>query len=137
MIFSQENLVNELIIRIQPNESIYLKLFTKSPGLSEEIVQSELDLSYKSRFKLTSLPDAYERLILDVMLGNQNLFVRNDELEEAWRIFTPILHKLEKGKVQPEIYPFGTRGPPSADKLIEKCGVKRNQSYKWTDPSKL
>ncbi len=51
-----------------------------------------------------NLPDAYERLILDVIRGDHNLFVRNDELEAAWKIFTPILHQLDKEKIKPEIY---------------------------------
>ena len=53
------------------------------------------------------MPDAYERLILDVFLGSQTNFVRSDELAEAWRIFTPILHKIENAKIKPIPYKFG------------------------------
>jgi hypothetical protein len=61
----------------------------------------------KDRFGVIgSLPDAYERLILDVLRGDHNLFVRDDELAEAWRIFTPVLHQLEKEKIVPEIYEY-------------------------------
>jgi len=135
LLFEGQSGTNELVLRVQPNESIYLKLVTKTPGLSEGLEQTEMDLTYKSRFKLSSLPDAYERLILDVVIGNHNLFVRNDELEEAWRIFTPILHKFEKEKIKPELYKFGSRGPESADKLIESCGFKRSTGYNWTPPT--
>ena len=53
------------------------------------------------------MPDAYERLILDVFLGSQTNFVRSDELAEAWRIFTPILHKIESAKLKPVPYKYG------------------------------
>ena len=57
------------------------------------------------------MPDAYERLILDVTRGSQLHFVRSDELAEAWRIFTPVLHQLDSGAVTPTPYPYGSRGP--------------------------
>lgn len=78
------------VIRIQPNESIYLKVNNKVPGLGLNLDVTKLDLTYKSRYKNT-LPDAYERLILDVINGDKRLFIRNDELEAAWSLFTPIL----------------------------------------------
>lgn len=53
------------------------------------------------------MPDAYERLILDVFCGSQIHFVRSDELAEAWRIFTPLLHKIEKEKIRPSLYKYG------------------------------
>lgn len=121
---------NELVLRVQPDEAVYMKFNAKAPGLSEEVVQTELDLTYKRRFD-ARLPDAYERLIYDVLRGDHNLFVRVDELDAAWRIFTPILHKLEQEKIKPEIYTFGSRGPASSDKLIENYGYIRNQDYKW------
>jgi len=124
---------NELVIRVQPNEAVYLKMFSKKPGLTTEVALSELDLTYKSRFDLnTPLPDAYERLIYDVVRGDHNLFVRDDELEDAWAIFTPILHQLESEKVPPEKYVFGSRGPPSSDALVAKFGFVRTQGYSWT-----
>jgi len=86
-------------------------------------VQSELDLTYKSRFDVNHAPDAYERLILDVVRGDRNLFVRVDELQAAWRIFTHLLHKLEKEKIKPIPYPFGSRGPKEAYELAERYGT--------------
>jgi len=122
---------NELVLRVQPNESIYLKLTSKKPGLKTDFEQVELDLSYKSRFNITELPEAYERLILDVVRGDHNLFVRSDELQTAWDIFTPILHQLEADKRKPEIYEFGSRGPASSDELIKRAGYIRTEGYTW------
>ena len=77
---------NELVIRVQPNEAIYMKMMSKAPGMSIEAEESELDLTYGSRFRDVTMPDAYERLLLDVFMGSQIHFVRPDELYEAWRI---------------------------------------------------
>lgn len=78
------------VIRIQPDEAIYLKVNNKIPGLGLRLDTTKLDLTYKARYN-THLPDAYERLILDVINGDKRLFIRNDELEAAWTLFTPIL----------------------------------------------
>jgi len=135
-LFADHNLRNELVIRVQPDEAVYMKFNAKVPGLSSDIVQAELDLTYKSRFG-TRLPDAYERLIYDVVRGDHNLFVRVDELDAAWKVFTPILHELEEKKIKPEIYPFGSRGPDSSDALIAKAGYLR-PDYEWKkQPSKI
>ena len=115
---------NELVIRIQPDEAIYLKVNNKVPGLGLRLDVSRLDLSYKSRFGDAALPDAYERLILDVVNGDKRLFIRSDELEAAWGLFTPLLNELDSRKVQPELYPFGSRGPVGAHYLAAKYGVR-------------
>ncbi|EGC38470.1 hypothetical protein DICPUDRAFT_45843 [Dictyostelium purpureum] len=122
---------NELVMRIQPGEAVYLKLLTKKPGLENSIEQTELDLSYRHRFENLDLPDAYERLILDAIKGDHNLFVRDDELDVAWQIFTPLLEQIENLKVQPEPYKFGSRGPKSADELSKKFGFVRSLGYNW------
>jgi len=123
---------NELVVRIQPGEAVFLKMSTKKPGLTNEATYVELDLSYEDRFMLKeALPDAYEKLLLDVIRGDHNLFVRNDELREAWKIFTPVLHKLEGEKIKPIIYQFGTRGPEEADAMLEKAGYTRPEGYSW------
>ena len=92
--------------------------------MSGDLVESELDLTYRARYKVItilscmlyevvtcqdiSLPDAYERLILDVFYGLQTNFVRSDELAEAWRIFTPLLHRIDKEKIAPIPYTYGS-----------------------------
>ncbi len=78
------------VMRIQPNEAIYLKINNKIPGLGMKLDTTKLDLTYKQRYNV-HLPDAYERLILDVVNGDKRLFIRNDELDAAWALFTPIL----------------------------------------------
>jgi glucose-6-phosphate 1-dehydrogenase len=81
------------------------------------------------------IPEAYESLILDILRGEQANFVRDDELTEAWRIFTPVLHEIECDHVQPEIYPAGSRGPQSADDRLLELGFRRSQhhtqQYSW------
>jgi glucose-6-phosphate 1-dehydrogenase len=121
---------NELVMRVQPDEAIYFKLNSKVPGLGNNHVQTELDLTYKQRFD-ARLPDAYERLIYDVLRGDHNLFVRDDELEAAWKIYTPLLHHLEGNKVKPVEYEFGSRGPQESDVLASKYGFVRSADYKW------
>nr|CAG8640661.1 12361_t:CDS:2 [Entrophospora candida]CAG8644559.1 6124_t:CDS:2 [Entrophospora candida] len=125
---------NELVIRVQPNEAVYMKMTSKLPGLSMDTVISELDLTYKKRFSDLKIPDAYEALILDVLNGDHSNFVRNDELDAAWRIFTPILHKIENEKIKPLPYAYGSRGPAGSDEFVAKYGYKRStQEYNWTE----
>jgi len=84
------------------------------------------------------MPDAYERLILDVFVGSQMHFVRTDELREAWRIFTQLLHTIESpGGPVPIPYIYGSRGPKEADDLARKRGLSYTGSYKWKASNKL
>ena len=100
---------NELVIRIQPNESVYIKMNSKLPGLSMQTVVTELDLTYRRRFSDLKIPEAYESLILDALKGDHSNFVRDDELDASWRIFTPLLHYLDNNKeIVPMEYPYGT-----------------------------
>nr|GAT59437.1 glucose-6-phosphate 1-dehydrogenase [Mycena chlorophos] len=126
---------NELIIRIQPSEAVYLKMNTKTPGLITRAMPTEMDLTYKRRFTETKIPEAYEALILDALKGDHSNFVRNDELDVAWKIFTPILHWIEGKQGQrprPVQYPYGSRGPKELDAFITKYGYKRaNADYVW------
>lgn len=108
---------NELIIRIQPDEGIHFNIVSKIPGLKMEFQEKDLELSYKSAFGNTVIPEAYESLLLDVINGEKALFIRNDELEAAWDIFTPILHHIEKKKIKPKIYKLGSKGP---DRICKK-----------------
>ena len=124
---------NEIVMRLQPEEAIYVKTNVKFPGLNTKIKTSELDMSYKTRFKNAKNPDAYTRLVLDVLRGKQATFVRDDELLAAWEIATPLLKQIDEEKVQPEKYKFGTRGPESADKLIEKAGYTYDSEYQWDE----
>lgn len=99
---------NELVIRVQPNECVYIKMNSKLPGLSTQTVLTELDLTYRRRFSDLKIPEAYESLILDALKGDHSNFVRSDELDFSWRIFTPLLHYLENNKsIVPMEYPYG------------------------------
>jgi len=107
---------NELVIRVQPDEAIHLSLVNKRPGMNFELDTKQLDLQYRAAFS-EQIPDAYESLILDVIRGDASLFIRSDELQAAWDIFTPLLHALEQQRIQPHPYPFGSCGPTAAHEL--------------------
>ncbi|BHF73706.1 glucose-6-phosphate 1-dehydrogenase [Sparganum proliferum] len=123
---------NELVMRVQPDEAVYLKLMTKRPGMDLTPEETELDLTYAKRFGNMTLPDAYERLLIDVFAGTQTNFVRVDELHEAWRIFTPALKELEEKHVKPLPYKYGCRnGPDEADALMKRVGFLYSGTYTW------
>jgi glucose-6-phosphate 1-dehydrogenase len=132
-IFDGRAVRNELVLRVQPGEAIYAKVMTKTPGMSFDMEETELDLTYSTRYKDARLPDAYERLILDVFVGSQMHFVRTDELAEAWRIFTPLLNEIESGGENVKLIPYkyGSRGPKEADNLLSDNNFKYTGRYKW------
>ena len=77
---------NELVLRIQPSEALYLKMNAKDPGMSMRAIPTEMDLTYKRRFSEAKIPEAYESLILDSLKGDHSNFVRDDELDVAWKV---------------------------------------------------
>lgn len=103
-------LPNELVLRIQPDEAIRLHITGKQPGLALLPAPTELNLLYRDRYG-DELPEAYERLLLDVLAGERGFFIRNDELEAAWDIVTPLLAEWDASDREPEFYPFGSNGP--------------------------
>ena len=82
-LFSGEAVRNELVLRVQPGEAVYVKVMTKTPGMSFSLEETELDLTYNSRYKSARLPDAYERLILDCFVGSQMHFVRTGKFPKS------------------------------------------------------
>ena len=98
---------NQLVIRIQPDEQIYFSINNKVPGLDLKTKKSVLNLLYKNSYQNTDIPEAYERLLLEVIRGDKSLFIRDDELELQWKIFTPLLTAIEDQKVKPQSYVFG------------------------------
>ncbi|RVD82844.1 uncharacterized protein DFL_007256 [Arthrobotrys flagrans] len=125
---------NELVIRVQPDEAVYIKMNSKLPGLSTQTVLTDLDLTYKRRFSDLKIPEAYESLILDAIKGDHSNFVRDDELDASWRIFSPLLHYLDENpEVVPMSYPYGSRGPPVLDDFTSSYGYKFNDQvgYQW------
>lgn len=168
----------ELVMEIQPSESIFLKTTVKQPGMNMRNIYTDLDLSYRESFKNSGagaspsasavLPDAvsgvaerecccccccsflsssslagtsgltvvcmraqYETLIYEVLRGSHANFVRADELEIAWAIFTPLLHALDKQRVVPIPYAYGSRGPAEAVEFAERRGYVRTHGYTW------
>ncbi|MFK8254013.1 glucose-6-phosphate dehydrogenase [Ancylobacter terrae] len=113
---------NRLVIRLQPDEGVKLWLMIKDPGPGGiRLSHVPLDMSFAEAFKVRN-PDAYERLILDVVRGNQTLFMRRDEVEAAWRWVDPILQAWRNVKEPPRPYTAGTWGPSAAIALIERDG---------------
>lgn len=112
--------VNRLYIRLQPHESIELHLMAKQAGDKNVLkpVKLDLDLTGTGERHL----DAYERLLMDVVRGNQTLFVRRDELNAAWQWVEPIMKTWETSEKPPEAYPAGTPGPTAARTLITRDG---------------
>ena len=113
---------NRLVLRIQPDEGVKLWLMIKDPGPGGmRLRYVPLDMSFAEAFGARS-PDAYERLILDVIRGNQTLFMRRDEVEAAWAWIDPIADAWEKSRDAPKAYAAGTWGPSAATALIERDG---------------
>ena len=119
---------NVLVVRIQPDEGASLAMVAKAPGLQVHLHPVLMDFHYGTSFGATS-PEAYERLLRDVMSGDQTLFMRGDEVEAAWGLITPILEHWEahKGSAIPT-YAAGTCGPPEADALLATDG------HQWRQP---
>jgi glucose-6-phosphate 1-dehydrogenase len=110
---------NVLVIRIQPNEGISLRFAAKLPGLALRIRPVNMDFRYGSSFEVKP-PEAYERLLLDCMLGDSTLYARRDMVERGWEIVTPILEAWKKPAPDFPNYEAGSWGPPAAFELIER-----------------
>ncbi len=117
---------NALVIRLQPNEGIDLEIMTKDPGPGGlRLRQSSLDMSIENiddQDTSFRMPDAYERLLLDVVRGNQTLFMRGDEVEAAWRWVDPIIESWQASGESPEQYDNASQGPDGAMELMAENG---------------
>ncbi|MGW4641988.1 glucose-6-phosphate dehydrogenase [Sphaerisporangium sp. NPDC004334] len=112
---------NALVIRIQPDEGITVRFGSKVPGTAMEVRDVNMDFAYGEAF-LESSPEAYERLLLDVLIGDPPLFPHQREVELSWKIMDPIEHYWASLPDQPEGYPAGTGGPASADEMMSRDG---------------
>ncbi|HZM02737.1 MAG TPA: hypothetical protein VFC44_06910, partial [Candidatus Saccharimonadales bacterium] len=116
---------NSITLRLQPNEGISLRFNGKAPGVSMEIRPVRMQFDYEAEFGAYT-PEAYQRLLLEVIAADSTLFIRRDEVETAWSIVDPI---RQAWAGQPlgleEFYPAGTWGPPAADELLAK------RRHKW------
>ncbi len=113
---------NTLILRIQPDEGISLEFGAKVPGERFHVRSVAMDFSYADAFAGAEAADGYERLIHDAMVGDATLFIRSDEVHQAWRIVDPYLKAWSEPGGALHLYPAGTWGPHMADLLVERSG---------------
>ena len=113
---------NTLVIRLQPDEGLRLSIMTKEPGPGGfRLRPISLDMTFEEELgKDWHIPEAYERLLMDVVRGNQTLFMRGDEVEAAWRWIDPIIHAWHASGSQPEIYDPGGSGPLGAVEMMAR-----------------
>jgi len=112
---------NVLLVHVQPDEGVSLAIGAKVPGQGINIRTVHMDFLYGGAFR-TGLPEAYERLILDAMLGDATLFTRIDEVEEQWKLVDAIVAAWSRDRPAFPNYPAGTWGPPSANELLARDG---------------
>jgi len=111
---------NALVIRVQPDEGVTLRFGSKVPGSAMEVRDVNMDFAYGESFTESS-PEAYERLLLDVLIGDPPLFPRQEEVELSWQILDPI-EEFWAAHDKPEQYPAGTSGPAGADAMMARDG---------------
>jgi glucose-6-phosphate 1-dehydrogenase len=112
---------NLLLVHVQPDEGVSLAIGAKVPGQGMRIRTVHMDFMYGGTFR-TDLPEAYERLILDAMLGDQTLFTRSDEVEEQWALVDAIVATWARDRPAFPNYPAGSWGPVPADELMRRDG---------------
>ena len=114
--FWEKPMPNHIMLQIQPNEGIGIRLVAKKPGLVTALEPVDMEFCYKTSFE-TPQPDAYERLLIDIIVGDQTLFL--GQVEESWKIIDPIEEVWQGLNPKLETYKIGSWGPKAADKLIE------------------
>ena len=110
-----------LIVHVQPDEGVALAIGAKVPGQGMTIRTVHMDFLYGGAFR-TGLPEAYERLILDTLLGDATLFTREDEVDEQWSLVDAIVAAWQRDRPAFPNYEAGTFGPPSAEELLARTG---------------
>ncbi|MEL6425152.1 MAG: glucose-6-phosphate dehydrogenase [Pseudomonadota bacterium] len=121
----EHHTTNSLIIRLQPDEGITLRMTIKEPGPGGmRLADVPLDMTFAEALgpSVEGMPDAYERLIMDVVRGNQTLFMRGDEVEAAWAWTDPIIEAWTNGSARPQAYDSGGSGPDDALALLHRDG---------------
>lgn len=129
---------NEIVVRIHPNPCIYMKIASKKPGITTDLVQTELDFNYPvpvAGMGTLATDDAtlddYERITNDAFNGNASFFARSDELIESWRIVDPILKAVDNKAIPTVEYEPATRGPKEAQALLDRAGFVRDSTYEY------
>jgi glucose-6-phosphate 1-dehydrogenase len=120
---------NRLVIRLQPDEGVEIEVLNKVPGIGKgvHLQRSTLDLSFSESFESVRIPDAYERLLLEATQGNQALFIRRDEIEQAWTWIDSIQDAWRTQREPPKLYAAGSWGPIASVALLSRDGRE------WTD----
>jgi len=115
---------NKLVIRLQPDEGVEIEMLNKEPGIGKgiKLQKTLLDLSFSDAFNTQRIADAYERLILETMNGNQSLFIRRDEVERAWKWIDSIQEAWAQSNEPPRKYAAGTWGPVASVALLARDG---------------
>ena len=113
---------NMLVLYLQPDEGVHWRFEAKVPDTVAELRSVDMEFHYEDSFGKTSLPDAYERLLLDTMMGDASLFTRADEVETAWGIIDPIIKVWEAQKEPLALYEPDTWGPKESDELLARDG---------------
>ena len=115
---------NKLVIRLQPDEGVEIEMLNKVPGIGKGIrlQKTMLNLSFSDTFSNEHIADAYERLILEVMIGNQSLFIRRDEVESSWTWIDCIHEAWDSSQAPPRSYPAGSWGPVASVALLARDG---------------
>jgi glucose-6-phosphate 1-dehydrogenase len=132
-LFSNEKVsqsCNQMVIRIQPDEGILLKMGMKGPGSGYKVQNVNMDFHYKELSDV-HIPEAYERLLHDCMIGDSTLYARVDAVEAIWKFISPIQNSwADNPGIKVYGYPAGTWGPKNADDLIE------GKNFTWRYPCK-
>jgi glucose-6-phosphate 1-dehydrogenase len=115
---------NKLVIRLQPDEGVEIEMLNKVPGIGKgiKLQKTLLNLSFSDTFSTEHIADAYERLILEVMIGNQSLFIRRDEVESSWAWIDSIHEAWDSASEPPRSYPAGSWGPVASVALLARDG---------------
>ncbi len=113
---------NKLVIRLQPDEGVEIEMLNKVPGIGKgiKLQKTLLNLSFSDTFSTEHIADAYERLILEVMIGNQSLFIRRDEVESSWAWIDSIHEAWDSASEPPRSYPAGSWGPVASVALLAR-----------------
>lgn len=115
---------NKLVIRLQPDEGVEIEMLNKVPGIGKgiKLQKTMLDLSFSDAFSNEHIADAYERLLLETMIGNQSLFIRRDEVERSWAWIDSIQEAWARSNEPPRSYPAGSWGPVASVALLARDG---------------
>lgn len=115
---------NRLAVCIQPDEGIHLNFQTKVPDQEKLVLKpADMEFTYGKAYSSFSIPESYERLLLDAILGDASLFMRSDEIERSWAIMDPFIQAYEQANgISPQSYPIGSMGPENSEALLAKTG---------------